>query len=237
MQYVTLNNGVRMPVVGYGVFQITDTAQCRQCVSDALEAGYRLLDTAAAYGNEEAVGAAIRKCGVPRQELFITTKLWVQDASYEGARKAFEVSLEKLGLKYLDLYLIHQPMGDYQGAYWAMEERSVGALCRRKPWDFHPSRIDSHRCQIRQERRTGGPAMECTAGRGGDTKIRPCGNIQRKTKARYVEVLKFWHFVEIGSINGNDHFDRHKTVYNKIPVSVVLDLGVGKTNKNKYTTI
>lgn len=122
MQYVTLNNGVRMPVVGYGVFQITDTAQCRQCVSEALEAGYRLLDTAAAYGNEEAVGAAIRKCGVPRQELFITTKLWVQDASYEGARKAFEVSLEKLGLKYLDLYLIHQPMGDYQGAYRAMEE-------------------------------------------------------------------------------------------------------------------
>ena len=107
---------------GFGVFQVPDPAQCEQAVLDAISSGYRLIDTAAAYMNEEAVGAAIKKCGVPREELFITTKLWVQDASYEGAKKAFETSLKKLGLEYLDLYLIHQPMGDYQGAYRAMEE-------------------------------------------------------------------------------------------------------------------
>lgn len=122
MQYVTLHNGVKMPMEGFGVFQVPDPAHCEQAVLDAISSGYRLIDTAAAYMNEEAVGAAIKKCGVPREELFITTKLWVQDASYEGAKKAFEASLKKLGLEYLNLYLIHQPMGDYQGAYRAMEE-------------------------------------------------------------------------------------------------------------------
>ena len=122
MQYRALSNGVELPMIGYGTFQIRDAAQCEQCVLEALETGYRLIDTAAAYMNEEAVGRAVAKCGVPREELFITTKLWVQDASYEGAKKAIETSMEKLGLSYIDLYLIHQPMGDYIGAYRAMEE-------------------------------------------------------------------------------------------------------------------
>ena len=122
MEFTTLNNGVKMPMEGFGVFQVPDPAQCEQAVLDAISSGYRLFVTVASYMNEEAVGAAIKKCGVPREELFITTKLWVQDASYEGAKKAFETSLKKLGLEYLDLYLIHQPMGDYQGAYRAMEE-------------------------------------------------------------------------------------------------------------------
>lgn len=119
---VSLNNGVDMPLEGFGVFQVKDPAVCEQAVLDAIDVGYRLIDTAASYGNEEAVGAAIAKCGVPREELFITTKLWVQDASYEGAKRAIQDSLQKLGLEYLDLYLIHQPMGDYIGAYRAMEE-------------------------------------------------------------------------------------------------------------------
>ena len=122
MQYVTLNNGVKMPLEGFGVFQVPDHAVCEQAVLDAIASGYRLIDTAAAYMNEEAVGKAVAKCGVPRGELFITTKLWVQDASYEGAKAAIDTSLRKLGLDYLDLYLIHQPMGDYIGAYRAMEE-------------------------------------------------------------------------------------------------------------------
>ena len=106
MEFVTLNNGVKMPLEGFGVFQVPDAAVCEQAVSDAIAAGYRLIDTAAAYFNEEAVGAAIAKSGVPREELFITTKLWVQDASYEGAKKAIDTSLKKLRLDYLDLYLI-----------------------------------------------------------------------------------------------------------------------------------
>lgn len=122
MEYITLNNGIKMPMEGFGVFQVADPAQCEQAVLDAIESGYRLIDTAAAYGNEEAVGSAIQKCGVKRSDLFITTKLWVQDANYEGTKKAFEISLKKLGMEYLDLYLIHQPMGDYVGAYRAMEE-------------------------------------------------------------------------------------------------------------------
>ena len=133
MESVTLNNGVVMPLEGFGVFQVPDPAQCEQAVLDAIAAGYRLIDTAAAYMNEQAVGAAIAKCGVPREELFITTKLWVQDASYEAAKTALDRSLQNLGLDYLDLYLIHQPVGDYVGAYRAMEEacragkvRSIG---------------------------------------------------------------------------------------------------------------
>nr|WP_306488682.1 aldo/keto reductase [Agathobaculum sp.] len=122
MQTVKLNNGVEMPLEGFGVFQVPDHAVCEQAVLDAIASGYRLIDTAAAYMNEEAVGKAVAKCGVPRGELFITTKLWVQDASYEGAKAAIDTSLRKLGLDYLDLYLIHQPMGDYIGAYRAMEE-------------------------------------------------------------------------------------------------------------------
>lgn len=122
METITLNNGIKMPMEGFGVFQVPDPTQCEQAVSDAIACGYRLIDTAAAYMNEEAVGTAIKNCGVKRSDLFITTKLWVQDASYEGAKKAFDTSMKKLGLEYLDLYLIHQPMGDYIGAWRAMEE-------------------------------------------------------------------------------------------------------------------
>ena len=111
-----------MPKLGFGVFQIKNPAQCEQAVLDAISVGYRLIDTAASYGNEEAVGQAIKKCGVPREELFITTKLWISDTSYEGAKAAFQKSLDKLGLDYLDLYLIHRPYGDVYGAWRAMEE-------------------------------------------------------------------------------------------------------------------
>ena len=122
MEYVTLNNGVKMPLEGFGVFQVPDPVQCEKSVRDAIDVGYRLIDTAAAYMNERAVGAAIAKCGIPREDLFITTKLWVQDASYEGAKRAIQTSLDNLGLDYLDLYLIHQTVKDYMGAWRAMEE-------------------------------------------------------------------------------------------------------------------
>lgn len=122
MEYVTLNNGVKMPMEGFGVFQVPEAAVCEQAVSYALAVGYRLIDTAAAYFNEEAVGAAIQKSGIAREELFLTTKLWIQDAGYESAKRAFQVSLDKLGTDYIDLYLIHQPMNDYYGAWRAMEE-------------------------------------------------------------------------------------------------------------------
>lgn len=122
MESVILNNGVKMPILGFGVFQMNDADECERAVYDALLAGYRLIDTAAAYQNEEAVGRAIKKSGVPREELFITTKLWVQDAGYERTIKAFTKSLERLNLDYLDLYLIHQPFGDVYGSWRAMEE-------------------------------------------------------------------------------------------------------------------
>ena len=122
MDFVTLNNGVKMPQLGFGVFQMTDQAECERAVSDAIEVGYRLIDTAASYGNEEAVGRAIAKSGVPRDELFITTKLWVSDFSYEDAKDGFKRSLDRLGLDYLDLLLLHQPFGDVFGAWRAMEE-------------------------------------------------------------------------------------------------------------------
>ncbi len=142
MEYVTLNNGIKMPLEGFGVFQVPDPAQCEQAVLDAIASGYRLIDTAAAYMNEEAVGKAIAKCKVPREELFITTKLWVQDAGYEEAKKAIQTSLDKLGLDYLDLYLIHQPMGDYVGAYRAMEEAyKEGKLRAIGVCNFYPARL------------------------------------------------------------------------------------------------
>lgn len=122
VENVKLNNGVMMPLEGFGVFQIPDLAECERVTIEAIRQGYRLIDTAAAYQNEEAVGAAIAKSGVPREELFITTKLWVQDISYEAAGTAFERSLQKLGLDYLDLYLIHQPMGDFFGTWRRLEE-------------------------------------------------------------------------------------------------------------------
>lgn len=142
MEYAVLNNGIKMPMEGFGVFQVPDPAQCEQAVLDAIASGYRLIDTAAAYMNEKAVGEAIKKCGVPREELFITTKLWVQDASYEGAKKAIQTSLDNLGLDYLDLYLIHQPMGDYIGAYRAMEEDyKEGKLRAIGVCNFYPARL------------------------------------------------------------------------------------------------
>jgi 2,5-diketo-D-gluconate reductase A len=122
MQTVTLNNGVKMPIIGFGVYQIPDAEECENAVYEALMAGYRLIDTAAGYLNEEAVGRAIKRSGVPREELFITTKLWVQDAGYESTKLAFSKSLKKLQLDYLDLYLIHQPFGDYYGTWRAMED-------------------------------------------------------------------------------------------------------------------
>ena len=142
MEYVTLSNGVKMPLAGFGVFQVPEATVCDQAVRDALSGGYRLIDTAAAYFNEEAVGAAIRKSGIPREELFITTKLWVQDAGYESAKKAFETSMRKLGLDYLDLYLIHQPMNDYYGAWRAMEELyEAGKIRAIGVCNFYPDRL------------------------------------------------------------------------------------------------
>ena len=137
-----LNNGVEMPILGFGVYQIPDYDECKRAVLDALETGYRLIDTASAYLNEKAVGDAIKESGINRKELFITTKLWISDAGYENAKKGFETSMEKLQLDYLDLYLIHQPFGDYYGSWRAMEElyenkkvRAIG-VC-----NFYPDRL------------------------------------------------------------------------------------------------
>lgn len=122
MEYVVLNNGLKMPKLGLGVYQITDEFECRNTVESALDIGYRLIDTAQAYHNEKFVGDAIKQSNIPREELFITTKLWLADTGYKSTIKAFENSLKKLGLDYLDLYLIHQPIGDYYGSWKAMEE-------------------------------------------------------------------------------------------------------------------
>jgi 2,5-diketo-D-gluconate reductase A len=142
MQTVKLNNGVEMPILGFGVFQIADLDECERSVVAAIQTGYRLIDTAASYGNEEAVGRAIQQSGVPREELFITTKLWIADAGYESTRKAFDRSMKRLQLDYLDLYLIHQPYGDVYGAWRTMEElyregriRAIGLS------NFHPDRV------------------------------------------------------------------------------------------------
>lgn len=142
MKTVTLNNGIEMPILGFGVYQITDAEECERSVYEAIQSGYRLIDTAAAYMNEEAVGKAIKRSGVAREELFITTKLWIQDASYESAKKAFEKSLTRLQLDYLDLYLIHQPFGDVYGAWRAMEELyQEGKIKAIGVSNFHPDRI------------------------------------------------------------------------------------------------
>lgn len=142
MQTVKLNNGVDMPILGFGTFELTDPQECEEAVFQALTAGYRLIDTAAAYENEEYVGRAIRRSGVPREELFITTKLWVQDYGYESAREAFNRSLKRLGVDYIDLYLLHQNFGDVYGAWRAMEElyeegkiRAIGVS------NFFPDRL------------------------------------------------------------------------------------------------
>lgn len=142
MEFVTLRNGIKMPLEGFGVFQVPEAAVCERAVSDALACGYRLIDTAAAYFNEEAVGAAIKKSGIPREELFITTKLWIQDQGYENTKKAFQISLNRLGLDYLDLYLIHQPMNDYYGSWRAMEELyEEGRVKAIGVCNFYPDRL------------------------------------------------------------------------------------------------
>lgn len=142
MQTVALNNSVEMPILGFGVYQVPDAAECERSVSHALEVGYRSIDTAAAYQNEAAVGNAIRKSGIARDELFVTTKLWIQDAGYESAKRAFQRSMDRLQLDYLDLYLIHQPFGDVYGSWRAMEEiyrdgriKAIGVS------NFQPDRI------------------------------------------------------------------------------------------------
>ncbi|OIR05420.1 glyoxal reductase [mine drainage metagenome] len=142
MQTVRLNNGIEMPILGFGVFQIRDAAECERCVVDAIHTGYRLIDTAASYMNEQAVCNAIKRCGINRKDLFITTKLWVQDHGYENTKTAFQKSLDRLQLDYLDMYLIHQPYGDIFGSWRAMEElygagkiRAIGVA------NFQPDRI------------------------------------------------------------------------------------------------
>src|SRR5215204_121865 len=142
MKNIVLNNELEMPILGFGVYQITDQEECERSVFDALQTGYRLIDTAAAYENEEAVGKAIKRSGVAREEIFVTTKLWVQDAGYASAKRAFERSLTRLQLDFLDLYLIHQPYGDIYGSWRAMEElnregriRAIGVS------NFHPDRL------------------------------------------------------------------------------------------------
>ena len=142
MQNVTLNNGIKMPILGFGVFQIPNESECEQAVIDAIKTGYRLIDTAASYQNETAVGNAIKKSEVPRNELFITTKLWASDMGYENTKLAFQKSIDKLQLDYLDLYLIHQPYGDVFGSWKAMQElyhegkiKAIGVA------NFHPDRV------------------------------------------------------------------------------------------------
>jgi 2,5-diketo-D-gluconate reductase A len=142
MQNIVLNNGLEMPILGFGVFQVPDLEECERSVSDAIEVGYRLIDTAAAYGNEEAVGKAIQKSGVARDEIFITTKLWIQDAGYESTKQAFQRSLDKLRLDYLDLYLIHQPYGDVYGAWRAIQELyKEGRIKAIGVSNFYPDRL------------------------------------------------------------------------------------------------
>ncbi|MDE6763253.1 MAG: aldo/keto reductase [Oscillospiraceae bacterium] len=141
MEFVTLNNGIKMPILGYGVYQVTNE-ECEKCVLDAISVGYRSIDTAQAYGNEEAVGNAVKKCGVPRDQLFLTTKVWITNGGYEKAKESLKESLKKLQSDYIDLVLIHQPFNDYYGTYRAMEEaykegwiRTIGVS------NFYPDRL------------------------------------------------------------------------------------------------
>ncbi len=141
MEYVTLNNGVKMPILGYSVYQVTNE-ECARCVLDAIRVGYRLIDTAQSYGNEEAVGNAIVKCGVPREELFLTTKIWISNGGYEKAKASIEASLHKLKTDYIDLLLIHQPFNDYYGTYRAMEEAyKAGKVRAIGVSNFYPDRL------------------------------------------------------------------------------------------------
>ena len=141
MEYVTLNNGVKMPKLGYGVYQVS-SEECERCVLDAISVGYRAIDTAQSYGNEEAVGSAIQKCGVPRDELFLTTKVWISNAGYEKAKASIDRSLQKLHTDYIDLLLIHQPFSDYYGTYRAMEEAyRAGKLRAIGVSNFYPDRL------------------------------------------------------------------------------------------------
>lgn len=142
MNYVTLNNGVKMPMQGFGVFQVPDADTCERAVADALSVGYRLIDTASVYGNEQAVGTAISKSGIAREEMFITTKAWISEMGYDNTLRAFDASLSRLGLEYLDLYLIHMPFGDYYGAWRAMEELyAAGRVRAIGVCNFEPDRL------------------------------------------------------------------------------------------------
>lgn len=141
MEYTTLNNGVKMPRLGYGVYQVT-SEECERCVLDAISVGYRAIDTAQSYGNEDAVGSAVQKSGVPRDELFLTTKIWISNAGYEKAKASINSSLQRLKTDYIDLLLIHQPFGDYYGAYRAMEEAyKAGKLRAIGVSNFYPDRL------------------------------------------------------------------------------------------------
>lgn len=141
MEFVTLNNGIKMPMLGYGVYQVTND-ECERCVRDAIGVGYRSIDTAQAYGNEEAVGLGIKNSGVPRDQIFLTTKVWVSNGGYENAKKSIEESLKKLGTDYIDLLLIHQPFNDYYGTWRAMEEAyKVGYLRAIGVSNFYPDRL------------------------------------------------------------------------------------------------
>ena len=141
MEYVKLNNGIEMPILGYGVYQVTPE-ECERCVSDAISVGYRLIDTAQAYGNEEGVGNAIRKSSIPRKDLFITTQVWISNAGYEKAKASIEESLQKLQTDYIDLLLIHQPFNDYYGTYRAMEEANkTGKVRAIGVSNFYPDRF------------------------------------------------------------------------------------------------
>lgn len=141
MEFVTLNNGIKMPMLGYGVYQVTND-ECERCVRDAIDVGYRSIDTAQAYGNEEAVGLGIKNSGVPRDQIFLTTKVWVSNGGYENAKKSIEESLKKLGTDYIDLLLIHQPFNDYYGTWRAMEEAyKVGYLRAIGVSNFYPDRL------------------------------------------------------------------------------------------------
>jgi 2,5-diketo-D-gluconate reductase A len=142
METVTLNNGVVMPILGFGVFQIADLSECERAIVDAIDVGYRLIDTAASYENEEAVGRAIRRSGVPREQLFITTKLWIADTGYEKTKQAFQRSMQRLQVDYLDLYLIHQPYGDVYGSWHAMQEfYREGVIKAIGVSNFHSDRV------------------------------------------------------------------------------------------------